>query len=63
MILKKEKIALALAANGKTAHGLKSVCEQVAYKAKNGKSISAKSAKAIADELGVDVLDLVELER
>ena len=50
----------ALAITGRTAHSLTSVSESVAYKAKNGKSISAASAKKIADELNVFLYDLLE---
>lgn len=63
MRFKKREFEKALAAKGLSAHGLTSVCETAAYKAKNGKSISASTAKKIADELEVDVLTLIDFRR
>lgn len=62
MKFNKERFARALAITGNTAHSLTSVSETVRYKAKNGKSISAASAKKIADELDVDVSSLIDPE-
>lgn len=62
MILKEEPIKKALARKGMTPRDIESVCESVAYRAKNGKPISVKSAKKIADELGLDLSRIVRCE-
>lgn len=55
MTLNPKALEQVLNNKGLTVRDLKSVGETTAYKAKNGKSISAKSAKKIADELGVKI--------
>lgn len=61
MKFKKKAIAKALAAKGMTAYSLKSVAESTAYRAKNGKPISAVSAKKIAEELNVELSSLIDM--
>lgn len=61
MKFKKKAIAKALAAKGMTANSLESVAESTAYRAKNGKPISATSAKKIAEELNVELSALIDM--